>query len=351
MRFSSTARASLALVSFVVVAACKSSTPDASGSDYTIQTPSVSIAASSEKYMCWAVTLDHDLAVDEVSYVPKSYVHHVLLSQATAPEPEGLSECNVAFKTTWLPIFISGKGGDSLQYPAGAANVLKKGTQLVMQLHLLNATANDETLDVAMSLHNSTLPNPTPVGIYAFGTQLISLPPLATTTVTNECTVDQDVTAFAMFAHEHQLGTKMTLETMDANGKYNLVYSRDPYDFNNQTIEQQPLTIPKGTKTRITCTYDNTTSSTVTYGESTYNEMCYFVTFMPGQSGTFGCVQSRLTTRGLAPTVGMMAGAATRSRTRSASARRAPAAVASARPGSRARRISTRSPRARRGSA
>jgi len=274
-------------------AGCTSSSPSSTGaasSSYTIQTPSVTVNASSERYVCYAVTLDQDLAVDRFDYTVKDYVHHMFFSRTTAPEPEGLSECDVVFKTTWIPLFLAGKGASSLQYPAGDANVLPKGTQVVLQMHLLNATANDETVNIALALHQSTAANPVPVGLYAFGTQVISLPPSATTSVQGECTPDQDVNAFAMFAHEHQLGTKLTLEAMNDAGVYEMAYQRDPFSFNDQTIETTPLFIAKGTKTRITCTYDNSTNATVTYGESSYNEMCYLATFVPGQAGAFGCV-------------------------------------------------------------
>ncbi len=286
------------LAGFAACSSSSSSTPAGAasapdggpGSAYVIQTPSVSIAASSEKYLCYAVTLDQDLAVDSFSFAAKDYVHHMFFSRTTAPEPEGLSECNVVFKTTWIPLFLAGKGATSLQYPAGDANVLPKGTQLVLQLHLLNASAQPQTLDVALSLGRSTVPDPVPVGLYAFGTTNISLPPMQPSSVTSVCTTTQDVSSFALFAHEHQLGTKLTFEVMDAKGQYQMAYQRDPFSFNDQAMERIHLTIPKGTTTRTTCSYDNTTSSTVAFGESSLDEMCYLAMFVPGMTGAFGCV-------------------------------------------------------------
>jgi hypothetical protein len=90
----------------------------------------------------------------------------------------------------------------------------------------------------------------------------------------------------------HKLGTALTLEVADSTGAYQTVYKRNPYDFNNQYMDSLQLSVPKGTKTRITCTYDNTTNNTVTYGESTNDEMCFLATFMAGQEGAGGCIEA-----------------------------------------------------------
>jgi hypothetical protein len=259
---------------------------------FTIQTPTVTVAAGQEKYVCYAQTLTEDLTVDRYDYAVVPFVHHVFFSRDLAPEPEGLSECDVLFKTSWIPLLVAGKGNATLQDPAGAASVLPKGTQLVVQLHLLNPSTSEASATVSIDMHRSTLDKPKPVGLYAFGTQVISLPPNATTSVSYECTPAQDVVSFTDFPHMHRLGTKLTFEVADATGAYHQAYARDPYDFNNQYLEPTPLSVLKGTKTRITCTYDNTTTGTVVYGESTNDEMCFFAMFVAGLDGTAGCIQS-----------------------------------------------------------
>ncbi len=55
------------------------------------------------------------------------------------------------------------------------------------------------------------------------------------------------------------------------------------------------MNLPAGTVTRVTCTYDNTLDQVVGYGESTKNEMCYFVGFaidLPGQSACLEVIPS-----------------------------------------------------------
>jgi hypothetical protein len=260
---------------------------------YAMQTPVVTVAAGQERYVCYAKTLDQDLAVDRFDYAVKKYVHHLFLSRAMQPEPDGLSECDVLFRTSWVPLFVAGNGTATLAYPQGAASVLPKGAQIVLQMHLLNAGSNDAAVSVDVDMRRSTIANPKPVGLYAFGTQRISLPPNASSTVSYECTPNQDVQPFTVLVHMHRLGTRMTLEAADSTGAYQEIFRRDPYDFDNQFLDDSvALQIPKGTKTRITCTYNNTRSVAVGYGESTNSEMCFLATFVQGQNGPSGCIDT-----------------------------------------------------------
>jgi len=276
------------------LAGCSSSSSgdSSSQSTFSLTFPPVVIPASTEKYVCYSKTVDQDMAIDAVDFSAVPFVHHAFFSREMQPQPDGVAECDVVFRTSWLPLLLAGKGSASLQYPQGAANVIPKGAQIVLQLHLLNAGTTDATVSTAtVNMHLTKAPNPIPVGIYAFGSQQLSLAPMAAQSIQYECTPTGDVDAFALFAHMHKLGTKLTLEVADANGVYKEVYRRDPYDFNNQYIDPIPLHVSKGTKTRVTCSYDNTTSATVHYGESTNDEMCYLAGFVPGQAGAFGCVQ------------------------------------------------------------
>jgi hypothetical protein len=69
------------------------------------------------------------------------------------------------------------------------------------------------------------------------------------------------------------------------------VYTRDPYDFDDQRLDQLSLTIPTGYATRTSCTYDNKSDQTISFGESSLNEMCFAVGFAVGVDGASGCLQ------------------------------------------------------------
>lgn len=281
------------LVGSASLSACSSKHNDAApatgAATFTLTTPDIVVGAGEEKYVCYAKTLEEDVAVDRFELAENAVVHHVFLSRTLAPEPEGLSECNVIFKQTWLPMFVTGKGSTTLEYPSGAASVLRKGSQVVLQLHLLNVKNEDVHTTAGVAMRISTAANPDPVAIYAFGTQKILLPPEAKTDVVDVCTPTEDIQAFATLAHLHKLGAALHFEVEQDDGTMKEVVNRDPYSFDNQFIDPTPISVPKGRKTKVTCTYQNTTDKQVTFGESSLDEMCYLVGYIRGKEGAFGC--------------------------------------------------------------
>jgi hypothetical protein len=94
----------------------------------------------------------------------------------------------------------------------------------------------------------------------------------------------------------HMLGTSMTLELGPSADSMQTVYARDPYNFNDQTIDGTDVVVEGGQHARLTCNYNNTRQEAVTYGESSFNEMCFLIMFVVGPPA--GCL------RGSAPLVG-----------------------------------------------
>lgn len=278
----------------LVMAGCSSdeAKPKGGGSaEYVLKTTSFDVPAGQEKYLCYAQTLDEDLVIDRFDYAARPVIHHFLLSKAITPEPEGFSECNVLFRSSWVPIFIAGFGDATLSTPEGTGHILKKGTQLVVQLHLLNGTAKDVTDNIDIHMHRASNPDVDPVGVYAFGTNKISLPPNKATSVKNDCVVDRDVDIFAFLPHMHTLGVALSLEAGPDDASMTEVYRKDPWDFDQQEVVSQPLKLQNGTHTRITCHYDNPTNQSVAFGESSFDEMCFLIGFARKKGAELdGCV-------------------------------------------------------------
>jgi hypothetical protein len=263
---------------------------------WVFRTGDFTLAPGEEKFICWAADTPVDLSVQRFSVVGKPVVHHFLMSTVDGTkEPYGASECDVLFKFTWRPMFVAGAGDAHIDIPEGAARSVKAESQVVLQLHLLNSSAKTVTDFAEVKMEKSLHQNPNPVGLYVFGTMNLALPPMQPSSVESKCLIDEDedVRLFAMMPHMHYMGRKLTLELGPDEANMQTIYSRDPYDFDQQTIEPFDRTISPGTMSRVTCSYDNDRNETVTFGESTTSEMCFAIGFAvgshPGASVLNGC--------------------------------------------------------------
>ncbi len=252
---------------------------------------SYELEGGEEKFLCYTWTFAEAVAFDRFEVDATPGVHHMVVSRAIAPEPEGSFECDVLFRNTWVPLFGTGNGASSLETPEGTAFRLAAGEQVVMQLHLFNTGAEriEETVDVRARIAGSEEER---VGIFAFGTSEIDLPARESTTITNECEVERDVDAFGVLPHMHYLGLTLELETStDGGTTWESVYTLDSWNFDRQEIEEQPISIAAGSLTRVHCTYENPTDGVVTFGESSESEMCFLVLYEVGGTGALdGCV-------------------------------------------------------------
>jgi hypothetical protein len=255
----------------------------------TLTTDEFQLDAGQERYLCFATTLDEDAVIDAYSSEAQPFVHHIVFVRTLAPEPDGFAECDTLFRMTWDPLYISGAGASKLQFPENAGHKLTKGTQLLAQLHLLNASDDAVRGRVSIHMHRSTASDPRPVSTYVFGTRRIELPPNQASDITSDCEMSEPVQLIAAFPHLHQLGTALHFEVGDSTDDMKEVYARDPYSFDDQHIEDIDLKLDKGAKTRVTCSYDNDTPDEVTFGESTHDEMCFFIAFALDRTKITSC--------------------------------------------------------------
>jgi hypothetical protein len=263
---------------------------------YEIKTPSVMLAAGEEKYVCYTVTLAEpaDKAVIEFASTTSAAVHHFEVFNTLAPEPAGLFDCSqTLIKQSWLPLFGGGANAGGLKLPAGAGFPIAKNAQLLLQLHLLNSTAaavnTAVTVDLTWAADATTI---TPAGIYALGSMNINLPANSNgVTITSpSCTLSKQYNVFAVQPHMHQLGTSIVFRHGASAATMQTAYQRVPWVFGAQPIDTFSMALQTGELVNATCTYDNTTANAVSYGESTKNEMCYFVLFYTPFDHLNGCV-------------------------------------------------------------
>jgi hypothetical protein len=293
-------RNALAACFVALVGACASDAgsglnPPAPTGGQQLATDSYHLDPGQEVYMCYqfyspstAVGITH---VDSISQVG---IHHLALFQVVPgnEEPDAAHECNTTIKLSWQPVFVSGTGSKTLEVPDGVGLQIAPHTQYVLQLHLQNAT--DAPIDVRAGVnltYNHTPDALQPAGIFALGKMQISIP--ANTpdySLQESCMAGRARNVFAVFPHMHKLGTSMEVSITHAGGSPSSFYSVSPWVFGNQPVEPLVQTLAADDKLEATCHWNNPGSSPVVYGESSDNEMCFFVMFYYPFDHLDGCI-------------------------------------------------------------
>jgi hypothetical protein len=176
-------------------------------------------------------------------------------------------------------IYASGVDTDELHFPPGIGMRLPAGQQLVLQLHIFNAsgqplsgTSGIEVLrmDPADLEEEANVFLPGPTGF--------QIPPNSEHTDTGTCTVQQAMTAFAVLPHMHQLGSHLKT-TLTLDGQDQVIHD-GPYDFEHQVFTTfEPIALSPGDTITTECTWNNTTMGTVGWGESSLTEMCFSILY------------------------------------------------------------------------
>jgi hypothetical protein len=260
--------------------------------ELTFETSEFVIPAGQEKYMCYTTRLADGVTLDRFKYTAQPGIHHIVMARTLVPESETPTECDALFKSTWIPIFGAGTGSADVSTPEGVGFKLPAKSQLLIQLHLLNAGATELRGSAKFVMHKNTDPSVIGAGLYAFGTQAIDLPSKQQTVVTNDCALERDVDTFAVFPHMHKLGQSIEFWSGKDAATMTKQFSLDSWSFGDQAFYPLKMNLKTGDMTRVRCTYDNTTDKAVQYGESSLDEMCYFVTYVTPDNGLDGCVHT-----------------------------------------------------------
>lgn len=258
--------------------------------ELVFRTEPVEILSGKETYTCFAATLAQDEVIDGFKKGAQAFVHHIQFAKTLdGAEPSGLSECDVLFKVNWLPIFLTGAGASELRLDEGVGHKLPAGTQLLAQLHLLNSSDKDIKQQVEIRMHRSASANPTPVSTWAIGSSEINIAPKQPGRAQNVCRVLGDVNLVAAFPHMHMIGTRLEVEVGRSVDAMRRLYLRDPYDFDDQHMEALKLSLHDGDMVRVTCDYMNTYDAAAQFGESSHDEMCFFIGFAIGDPPLADC--------------------------------------------------------------
>ncbi|MEJ7731907.1 MAG: hypothetical protein WKG00_22190 [Polyangiaceae bacterium] len=221
------------------------------------------------------IVLDQDMFVGAIRPIAPQGTHHTLL---------GINGVGASDN-----VFASGVGTNELVFPPGVGLRLPAGETIVLQLHIFNPTADVltgtsgiEVIPIAAAdvQHEAEIFLPGPLGI--------SIPPNSDKTITGTCPIGSPQTIFALFPHMHQLG-KHLKTTLTIDGQAQVLHDED-YQFAHQpVISFEPIQLSPGDSVTTACTYKNTTSSNVGWGESSNSEMCFSILYRYPKSGGDFC--------------------------------------------------------------
>jgi hypothetical protein len=197
--------------------------------------------------------------------------HHTVLTGGSPQAPDGASDCSGG-TNHGRGLFGSGVGGEEFWLPEGVAVHIPAGQQLLLNLHLLNASP--ETLEGRSGTEVQIVPADEVAeeaeSILA-GTTVFTIP--ANDEEHEEvgrCTFTQGAYVAALIPHMHQLGVHMRVVHGDT------VLHDGPYDFEEQRYYSiEPHYVPAGESVDVHCTWINDTREPVGFGNSSYEEMCF----------------------------------------------------------------------------
>jgi hypothetical protein len=257
--------------------------------DLTLQpaAPYLPNAALQDDYHCFL--LDPGLTADQylvgVDILPeqRSLVHHVLLYAATLAEAQAADDAQAGPGWTCFggpgtgasaPRLLGGwvPGSSATRFPDGTGIQMKAGEVVVMQIHYNLANGAPSLDQTTARLQLARGPVAMPAALLPVADATFAIPPNATGySSTFAGAAPLSGTIWGVAPHMHIKGRKIQVTV----GSGCLV-DVPAWDFRWQQTYflQTPLPISAGTPVSLTCTWDNPTASTVTWGESTSDEMC-----------------------------------------------------------------------------
>jgi hypothetical protein len=249
-----------------------------------------------EGYFCVYATVPRDIYIKALRPLNPLGTHHTVLTRYEGASPaDGTVPCNVGTNGQNM-IYGSGIGAPDFTFPAGVGLHLAAGTRLLLNLHLYNAT------DAAITGRSGTLFQeataaevPNLAELVLAGPTLGLTVPTGVSTQSGTCqiskiTATQPVQLFALSQHMHKLGTHVK-SVITRSGSPDIVLQDVPYDFEQQAFHLvTPVELRPGDVLSTQCTYDNTTGATVSFGESSDDEMCFTDLFYyPAQGASYIC--------------------------------------------------------------
>ena len=268
-----------------------SSSGGTGGTTVTLTMDSFMVPPGGEVYYCQNFANPFgamDAEVSEFESHMTTGSHHMLLFYETMGGPNYLASGQSALeKCSGLEFAATPYGSqtqdDSLTFPPGVAALVPGSNSLRIQSHYLNTTMNTLTANVEVTFHlaaKGSVQNQ--AGVLFVVDPNFAVLPNSSAVVVDDCTLPQDMTLMRASSHMHRHGTNF-VATIAGNQVYQTTAWSDP----KPAVFAPPEVLHAGDPLHFECSFTNTGTTTLTFGESALtNEMCIFTgSFYPTPPG------------------------------------------------------------------
>lgn len=252
--------------------------------EVTIETDSRSVAPGEETFFCQNFANPFGGAVDvlqsESFMTPGS--HHMFVFYEKAAQDGPLEDCSgLEYQRT---LHVAQTPQQLTRYPAGVGRFVSAASGLRVLAHYVNT--GDKPISAKITVVFQVAPAGTVAqwaGALFFNNLDVSVPPLQAGKATKTCTIPYDIKLMDVVSHMHQWGVDFEAKT----DKGVSIYQGTSWEEPEVKAYDPPLELPSGTQITYTCNYQNSSSKTLTFGDSALvNEMCILSgTFFPTPNG------------------------------------------------------------------
>jgi len=260
------------------------------GADYT---PRSNVP---DDYRCFivdpALTQDRDAIGYDIIPGVRSQVHHVILyiASRTTAQSKDASEAGLGWTCYGGPGTSSSKmlggwvpGSGATRFPVNTGIRLQASEVLVMQVHYNTSQRLPQADRTVTKLQFSAQPvQSLATFVQVLNSRFIIPPNLQGYSATATMNAQANARVYGVLPHMHTLGRSIRVENT-TTGQCFVNIPRWDFHWQQLYFFSQPIQVTAQSTLKLTCTWDNYSSRTITWGEGTEDEMClnYFYVTVP----------------------------------------------------------------------
>jgi hypothetical protein len=288
--------------------------PPLTGDKYSLRYGPITVAPGMEDTQCVKLRLSNTAAikVHQMRNILSGGSHHLIVykdddpASVETPTPYPCQPFTGALNLTGMvaPVMITQKAEDALTLPDRVAYTFAPNQMIRIEMHYLNSS--DTPLEVSATSEFYAVPGSEidhEANILFIGTPDINIPAGATMDVQTYFTPSRaqlDLAGakfFAITGHTHKHGLSVAVSTATSStGTRTSVYAPSPFEWSEPetTVHRPEFSVPDGLQSGfdIKCSYHNTSNTTVRFGESANDEMCFFWAYYYPSKGSHVCVHT-----------------------------------------------------------